>query len=216
MDSLTLATTASSYLTPYLIKAGEKAAEEVGKKLPDLVGRMWNAITARFKGKPAAEEAVKDFVAKPDDQLNQAAFAKELRKALEAEPNFGAELARLLESAQREGGDTIIVTGSGAVGTKGGVAAGAGGVAIGGHVHGGITLGEATVPKETIPYGTIRQAQDNVLRALYQAGGELSPPELVSATQLPHDVVAWAVEGLEKKGKVRVERGATIELVLLR
>jgi hypothetical protein len=177
---------------------------------------MWNAITARFKGKPAAEEAVKDFAAQPDDQLNQAAFAKELRKVLEAEPTFAAELARLIESAQRKGGDIIIMTGSGAVATTGGVAAGAGGVAIGGNVHGGITLGEARVPQEAIPYGTIRQAQDNVLRALYQAGGELSPPELVSATRLPYDVVVWAVEGLEKKGKVKVERGAAIELVLLR
>ena len=176
MDPLTLAITASGYLTPYLLKAGEKAAEEVGKKLPDLVGSLWNAITARFKGKPAAEEAVKDFAAQPDDQLNQAAFAKELRKVLEAEPTFAPELARLLESAQRKGGDIIIMTGSGAMATTDGVAAGAGGVAIVGNVHGGITLGEARVPKEAIPYGTIRQAQDNVLRALYQAGGELSPP----------------------------------------
>jgi len=216
MDPLTLATTVSGYLTPYLIKAGETASGEVGKKLPDLVGKVWNAITARFKGKPAAEEAVEDYAAKPDDQLNQAAFANQLRKALEADSAFLVELAHLFESAQRQWGDTISVTGSGAVATKGGVAAGAGGVAIGGNVHGGITLGEAAVPKVAIPYGTIRQAQDNVLRALYQAGGELSPPELVSATQLPYDVVAWAVEGLEKKGKVKVERGATIELVLLR
>ncbi|MGH8059982.1 MAG: hypothetical protein ACREOH_22545 [Candidatus Entotheonellia bacterium] len=107
MDPLALATTASANLAPYLIKAGGKAAEEVGKKLPDLARNMWHAVTARFKGKPAAEEAVKDFVAKPDDQLNQAAFAKELRKVLEAEPPFAAELARLLDSAQRESGDTI-------------------------------------------------------------------------------------------------------------
>lgn len=204
MDPMTLAITASDYLTPYLIKAGETAAEEVGKKLPDLVGNVWNAIIARFKGKPAAEEAVKDFAAQLDDQLNQAAFAKELRKVLEAAPTFAAELACLLESAQRKGGDIIIMTGSGAVATTGGVAAGAGGVAIGGNVHGGIA------------YDTIRQAQDTVLRALYQAGGELSPPALVSATRLPDDVVVWAVEGLEKKGKVKVERGATIERVLLR
>jgi hypothetical protein len=141
MDPLTLATTAVSFLSPYLVKAGEKAAEQVGKKLPDTVGKMWNAITARFKDKPAAEEAVKDLVAKPDDQLNQSAFANQLRKVLESEPAFAAELERLLNSAQSEGGDTIINIGSGAVATKGGVAAGAGGVAIKGDVHGDITLG---------------------------------------------------------------------------
>jgi hypothetical protein len=76
MDPITLATTVVAFLSPYLVKA----AEEVGKKLPDLAGKMWNAITARFKGKPAAEEAEQDFVAKPDDQLNQSAFANQLRK----------------------------------------------------------------------------------------------------------------------------------------
>jgi hypothetical protein len=85
-----------------------------GKKLPDLAGKVWHAITAKFKGKPAAEEAVKDWVAKPSDEDNRAAFRKELRKVLEAEPAFAAELERLLESARGEGGATIIVTGSGA------------------------------------------------------------------------------------------------------
>jgi hypothetical protein len=141
MDPITLATTVVAFLSPYLVKAGEKAAEEVGKKLPDLAGKMWNAITARFKGKPAAEEAEQDFVAKPDDQLNQSAFANQLRKILEAQPAFGPELARLLDGAQREGGDTVIATGSGAVATRNGVAAGEGGVAVRGDVHGGIYHG---------------------------------------------------------------------------
>lgn len=141
MDPLTIATTAATSLSPYLLKAGEKAVEKVGEKLPDLAGKMWNAITARFKGKPAAEEAAKDLIARPDDQLNQSAFANQLRKVLEADPMFAAELERLLNSAHREGGDTLINTGSGAVATRGGVAAGAGGVAVKGDVHGGITLG---------------------------------------------------------------------------
>src|SRR5262245_53714485 len=59
MDPQTIATTALTVLSPYLAKAGEKAVEEVGKKLPDQVGHMWRAITAKFTGKPAAEEAVK-------------------------------------------------------------------------------------------------------------------------------------------------------------
>jgi hypothetical protein len=141
MDPLTLADTAVTFLAPYLVKAGEKAAEEVGKKLPDLPGKIWHAIIASFKGKPAAEEAIKDFVAQPEDEDNRAAFRKELRKALEAEPAFARELLALIENAQRQGSDSIIVTGSGAAATRGGVAAGAGGVAVGGDVQGGITLG---------------------------------------------------------------------------
>ena len=143
MDPLTLATTVASFFSPYLVKAGEKAAEKIGERLPEAVGKVWHAITAKFTGKPVAEEAVKDLVAKPDDQLNQSAFAQQLRKVLEFEPTFAAELERLLNSAQSEGGDTIVNTGSGAVATKGGVAAGAGGVAIKGDVHGNVTVGGA-------------------------------------------------------------------------
>lgn len=141
MDPITLATTAVGFLSPYLVKSGEKAAEELGKKLPDLASRVWNAVTAKFKGKPAAEEAVKDMAARPDDADNQAAFRKELRKLLEADPQLASELERLLTSGQRGGGDIISNTGSGAITTRGGVAAGGGGVAIQGDVQGGVSLG---------------------------------------------------------------------------
>ena len=140
MDPLTLATTAASFLAPYFIKAGEKAFETVSEKSVD---SLWRAITSRFKGKATAEEAVKDLVARPADGDNQAAFRKELRKVLEADPAFAVELERLLISAQHQGGDTVINTGSGAVAAKGSVAAGEGGVAVKGDVHGGITLGRS-------------------------------------------------------------------------
>jgi len=80
---------------------------------------------------------VKDLVAQPADADNQAAFRKELKKALEADPAFAAQIARLLPAAQ---GSSIVNTGSGAIATQGGVAAGEGGVAVKGDVSGGITL----------------------------------------------------------------------------
>ena len=141
MEPLTLATAAATFLLPYLAKAGEKAVEKIGERLPEAAGKMWTAISTRFKDKPAAKESVQDLVANPDDQLIQSAFANQLRKVLEAEPAFLGELERLLISAQQEAGDTIINTGSGAVAMKGGVAAGEGGVAVKGGVHGDIILG---------------------------------------------------------------------------
>jgi hypothetical protein len=102
---------------------------------------MWKALTEKFKGHPAAEEAVQDLVAQPEDEDNLAAFRKELRKALEADPDFAVELEGLLQHAKSQGGDTISNTGSGAVATKGGTAAGEGGVAIRGDVQGGIHQG---------------------------------------------------------------------------
>ena len=147
MDAVTLAATAVTFLSSCLVKAGEKAAEKVGEKLPDVAGKMWNAIAARFKDRPAAKEAVKDLVARPEDQDNQAAFRKELRKALESERTFAAEFEQLLDRVQRESGDTIINRGTGAVATRDSVAAGAGGVAVKGDVHGNITLGGSEKPK---------------------------------------------------------------------
>ena len=141
MEPLTIATTAVAFLSPYLVKAGEKAAEEVGKKLPEAAARVWNAIMTRFRGNVVAEAAVKDLAEKPGDQLNQSTFANQLRKALEAEPAFVSDLVRLLEEAKRQSGDTISNTGSGAVATSGGVAAGAGGAAVRGDVQSGINVG---------------------------------------------------------------------------
>jgi len=59
MEPLTIATTAVVFLSPYLVKAGEKAAEEVGKKLPEDAARVWNAIMTKFRGNLVAEAAVK-------------------------------------------------------------------------------------------------------------------------------------------------------------
>ena len=145
MEPLTIATTAvaflSPYLAPYLAKTGEKAAEEVGKKLPEAAAGVWNAIMTKFRGHVVAEAAVQDLVEQPGDQLNQSTFTNQRRKVLDAEPAFATELAYLLEEAKRQSGDTITNTGSGAVATSGGVAAGAGGVAVRGGVQGGINIG---------------------------------------------------------------------------
>ncbi len=100
MDPTALATAATALLAPYVAKAGEKLAEKVGEKLPEQMGKLWTAIAARFKGKPAAEEAAKDLAAKPDDEDNQAAFRKELKKLLADDADFVNELAKLLQAAQ--------------------------------------------------------------------------------------------------------------------
>lgn len=151
MEPATLAASAVALLTPYLVKAAGKAAEKIGEKtieaMPAAAGRLWQAITTGFNGKPAAEEAVKDLTAKPQDEDNVASFRKQLKKAVEADVQFADELARLLADAQRESVQTVNNTGSGAVATGGGVAAGQGGTAIGGNVFGNVSPGGSD-PKE--------------------------------------------------------------------
>ena len=138
MDPQTIATTAVSVIAPYLTKAGEKAVEEVGKKLPETVGKLWRSMQVRWSGKPAAEEAAKDLVAAPEEPDNQAVFRKELRKLLETDSAFAVELVALLHSLQHESDATIRNSGSGAVATGSSVAAGAGGIAVGGNVSGSV------------------------------------------------------------------------------
>ncbi len=111
MDSTALAAAATALLAPYIAKAGEKLAEKVGEKLPDQIGKLWTAIAGKFKGKPAAEEAAKDLAAKPDDEDNQAAFRKELKKLLADDDDFVNELAKLFNTAKaayEKSGDTFI------------------------------------------------------------------------------------------------------------
>ena len=143
MEPVALATAAVAFLAPYLVKAGEKTAETIGEKLPEAVGKVWNAILAKFQGNAAAETAVKDLLKAPQDADNQADVRKRLREVLQADVGFSAELERLLSNAQHQSRDTISNTGSGAVATHGGVAAGTGGVAVGGNVHGNIATGRA-------------------------------------------------------------------------
>ncbi len=52
MDPATLALAVTTFLSPLLVKAGEKAAEAVGAKLPEQAGKVWSAVAARFKSKP--------------------------------------------------------------------------------------------------------------------------------------------------------------------
>jgi hypothetical protein len=143
MEPIALVTAAVAFLSPYLVKAGEKTAETIGEKLPEAVGKVWNAIIAKFRGNAAAETAVKDLLKAPEDDDNQADFRKRLREILQADAGFTAELERLLSSAQHQSADTISNTGSGAVAMHGDTAAGAGGVAIQGNVYGNIATGRA-------------------------------------------------------------------------
>ena len=100
MDPTALAAAATVLLAPYVAKAGEKLAEKVCEKLPEQISSLWNAIAAKFKGKPAAEEAAKDLAKAPADDDNQAAFRKELKKLLAEDSDFVRQFLSLLQAAQ--------------------------------------------------------------------------------------------------------------------
>jgi hypothetical protein len=101
-------------LMPYLLKMGEKAAEEAGEKIGGATWEwgkgLWNKLRAKVEAKPAAIEAAHEVAKNPDDVDAQAALRLQLRKLLEGDPTLAEEVYELVEKAQAAG---VTVTASG-------------------------------------------------------------------------------------------------------
>ena len=120
-------TTALVPLLPYLLKAGEKAAEETGKAVAsqslEWAKSLWVKLQPKVEAKPAALEAAHDAVQMPDNTDAQAALRLQLYKLLAEDQSLAEEVSRWLEQGKAAG---ITVTASGDRS-----------VAIGGNVVGG-------------------------------------------------------------------------------
>ena len=117
MDIGTMAssvTTALVPLLPYLLKAGEKAAEETGKKAVDQslewAKSIWTKLKPGVEAKPEALEAAQDIAQSPDDQDAQAAFRRQLKKLLTDDESLAEEVSRWLEQG-KAAGNTVTVSG---------------------------------------------------------------------------------------------------------
>ena len=117
MDVTTLAKDLAFFLTPflpYLLKAGEKAAEEAGKKLGgdawDQAKGLWARLRPKVEAKPATQEAVRDAAAAPNDDDIQAVLRVQLRKLLAEDAVLAGELERVWQEAQQSGA-TVIAAG---------------------------------------------------------------------------------------------------------
>jgi len=103
MDPTTLARSLVAFLTPflpYLIKAGERAAEEASKKLGADAWEHAKALWGRLRSKPEVKSAAQDVAVMPDDPDAQAALCLQLRKLLAKDKALVAELTRLWEEAK--------------------------------------------------------------------------------------------------------------------
>ncbi len=112
MDPATLALTVTSFLAPYLAKAGGAILDRATAAAPGEVAHLWDAVTKHFEGKPAAAAAATELVQQPSDEDQQAAFALQLKMALKNDPDFAAALEDLIKKAnpQPQGGQNITVT----------------------------------------------------------------------------------------------------------
>ncbi|MBM3131313.1 MAG: NACHT domain-containing protein, partial [Chloroflexi bacterium] len=120
---------------PYLLKAGDKAAEKLGEQLGEKLApglgtraweqaqKLWNKLRPKVQATPAAQEAAEDVAAKPDDADSQELVRLQLKKLLNEDSAFAAEMARAWEQAQAAqvtqfvNGERNIVVGRDAIGS---------------------------------------------------------------------------------------------------
>jgi hypothetical protein len=125
-------------LLPYLLKAGEKVAEEAGKKIAgdtwEWAKDLWARLRPKVEAKPSAIEAARDVAQTPDDADAQAALRMQIKKLLAEDEALAKDVTQWLESARAAG---ISVTASGDRS-----------VAIGGDVSGSnIVTGDSNIVK---------------------------------------------------------------------
>lgn len=107
-------TTALVPLLPYLLKAGEKAAEETGKAVADQswewAKSLWTKLKPEVEAKPAALEAAQDVARAPEDEDLQAVLRVQLKKLLTEDQSLAEEVRRWLEQG-KAAGNTVTVSG---------------------------------------------------------------------------------------------------------
>src|SRR4029079_10940640 len=101
MDIVSVAGAARTVLTPllpYLLKAGETAAEETGKAVAgqswEWAKSLWTKLKPKVEAKEAALEAAQDVAASPEDQYARAAFLQQLKKLLIEDQSLAEEVSR--------------------------------------------------------------------------------------------------------------------------
>ena len=106
MDIVPLAsslTTVLSPLLPYLLKAGETAAEETGKTVAgqswEWTKSLWTKLKPTVEAKPAALEAARDVAESPEDGEAQVALRRQLKKLLTEDQSLAEEVSRWLDQA---------------------------------------------------------------------------------------------------------------------
>ncbi len=90
MELITLATTALAFAAPYLLKTGEKIAENIGEE-------VWNTLK-----KPFNNESDIKLLANLDSNENQELLSQELLNKLSKDPEFEKDLRLIVDKAQKQ------------------------------------------------------------------------------------------------------------------
>jgi hypothetical protein len=110
MDVVTLAgsvTTVLAPLLPYLLKAGETAAEETGKAVAgeswEWAKSLWTKLKPKVEAKEAALEAAQDVAESPEDEEAQVALRRQLKKLLTEDQSLAEDVSRWLDQGKAAG-----------------------------------------------------------------------------------------------------------------
>jgi hypothetical protein len=82
-------------LIPYLTIAGNKIAEDVGSATWEQAQKIWGKLHPKIVSKPAANEAIQDVAANPQDANAISALQWQLKKLLTDDPNLAKDLQTL-------------------------------------------------------------------------------------------------------------------------
>ncbi|GIV82982.1 MAG: hypothetical protein KatS3mg051_2336 [Anaerolineae bacterium] len=105
---------------PYLLKIGDKAAEEAGKKFGEAAWEQAKALGNNLLRKERVQKAAEAAVALPDNTAIQQGVMTEIARALEEDRDLQQEIARLW-GEDRSAGRTVIVSGDRSVAPGGDV-----------------------------------------------------------------------------------------------
>jgi hypothetical protein len=115
-----LAAGAVTLLVPFLkglLLSGQDAAQQLGEELgregQSFARTLWEKLRGRVGEHPAAEEAVDDVVARPDDERARAALEWQVQKLLEEDVSLAEDVQKVLQSAETANVITVTVTASG-------------------------------------------------------------------------------------------------------
>lgn len=92
---------------PYLAKPAEhlatRAADAIGQASWGFAQRIWAKVGGRLSERPAAQEAVEEVAAAPDDEGARFVLERQLAKLFEADPDLAAEVEGIIAEAAAAG-----------------------------------------------------------------------------------------------------------------
>ena len=139
IDALTMI--AVDVLGKFVVDNGATLIKETGQVAVHIASKLCELVFTQLKSDPADAKNVERFEENPEGY--QVPLTDAITDKLGSDPKFSAQLTLLIEEykeAVRSFAKSNIDVSSGAVASREGIAAGAGGVAVGGNVKGEIVI----------------------------------------------------------------------------